>query len=717
MALINTLRKRMGKIVVAFVAFSMFAFILTDLFQSNSTLFGSNDRNVAEIAGTDISYEQFQAKVQELSYVFAVNNGREPLANEQKQIRDQAWNALILENAYYPQFSELGIQVTEDEQLDMVQGNNIHPQIKQFFTDPNTGEFSKANVTQFLSSLSNPQAAAQRASWVSFEQSLLQNRLVSKYAGLMENSDFVTKEEAKAKYVAQNSNMSVDYFYVPFFSVKDSMFNISDSEMESYLSSHSEQYQREESRSISYVSFNIEPSADDSAFVRDEIRALAEGFATADNDSIYAMRNSDGTNFFRTINDPGLIPVGLVGAEVGTVSAPVLTNGVYTVQKLSDITEGDEAFVKARHILIESDGTSASAKDEARAKANDILKQLKRGADFAELAAENSADQSNANNGGDLGWFGEEGSFVQSFKDAVFAHKGTGLLAEPVETSFGFHIIRIDEPKTYTAYKVAVIEKELFESDATLNETYRQADLLASNSDDTQSFIAKAEEAGLQVRNASNIAKNDSRVGVITDARAITLWLYNDAEVDKVSDVFELDNTYVVAVMTGRQMEGTAKLSQVRNEIESKVLNEKKAKFIKDKIAGLSAGDFDAMKEAYGTEARTGSADLTLNSNSFPNVGFAPEAVGVAFSLEEGEKTAAFEITNGVLVLSATSKTLASDQGNYDSYKATVANERKSRQTVIANFPLSFSPLFVPQALDNAVKEFADIEDKRYKFF
>ncbi len=707
----------MGKIVVAFVAFSMFAFILTDLFQSNSTLFGSNDRNVAEIAGTDISYEQFQAKVQELSYVFAVNNGREPLANEQKQIRDQAWNALILENAYYPQFSELGIQVTEDEQLDMVQGNNIHPQIKQFFTDPNTGEFSKANVTQFLSSLSNPQAAAQRASWVSFEQSLLQNRLVSKYAGLMENSDFVTKEEAKAKYVAQNSNMSVDYFYVPFFSVKDSMFNISDSEMESYLSSHSEQYQREESRSISYVSFNIEPSADDSAFVRDEIRALAEGFATADNDSIYAMRNSDGTNFFRTINDPGLIPVGLVGAEVGTVSAPVLTNGVYTVQKLSDITEGDEAFVKARHILIESDGTSASAKDEARAKANDILKQLKRGADFAELAAENSADQSNANNGGDLGWFGEEGSFVQSFKDAVFAHKGTGLLAEPVETSFGFHIIRIDEPKTYTAYKVAVIEKELFESDATLNETYRQADLLASNSDDTQSFIAKAEEAGLQVRNASNIAKNDSRVGVITDARAITLWLYNDAEVDKVSDVFELDNTYVVAVMTGRQMEGTAKLSQVRNEIESKVLNEKKAKFIKDKIAGLSAGDFDAMKEAYGTEARTGSADLTLNSNSFPNVGFAPEAVGVAFSLEEGEKTAAFEITNGVLVLSATSKTLASDQGNYDSYKATVANERKSRQTVIANFPLSFSPLFVPQALDNAVKEFADIEDKRYKFF
>lgn len=716
MALINTLRKRMGKIVVAFVAFSMFAFILTDLFQSNSFLFGGNDRNIAEIAGKDISYEEFQAKVDELSYVFAVNNGREPQANEQKTIREQAWNALILDNAYYPQFAELGIQVTETEQVDMVQGNNIDPQIKQFFTDPNTGQFARSNVTQFLSSLGTA-PATQRASWLTFEQSLIQSRLTKKYSNLMDLTSYVTTAEAKGKYVAQNSNMSVDYFYVPFFSVSDSMFSVSDSELQSYLSDHSEEYQREESRSISYVSFPIEPSADDSAFVKEEIMSLAQGLADAENDSVFAMRNSDGANYYRSISDPSLVPVSLVDAEIGTVSEPVLSAGKYTIQKLSDISEGDEAFVKARHILIESDGTSESAKAEARSKANDILRQLKRGADFDELAAANSADQSNANNGGDLGWFGENGSFVQAFKDAVFAHRGTGLLAEPVETTFGFHIIRIDEPKTYTTYKVAVIEKELFESDATLNEIYRQADLLAANSDNTESFTSNAQEAGLKVRNATSLAKNDSRVGTITDARAITLWLYNEGAVDKVSDVFELESSYVVAVMTGRQMEGAAKLSQVRNEIESKVLNEKKTQYIKDKLAGINADNFDAMKEAYGSEARTGSADLTLSSNSFPNVGFAPEAVGVAFSLEEGEKTAPFEITNGVLVLSATTKSLAADQENYESYKATVASERRSRQAVIANFPLSFTPLFVPQSLDNAVKEFAEIEDKRYKFF
>jgi len=716
MALINTLRKRMGKIVVAFVAFSMFAFILTDLFQSNSTLLGGNDRNIAEIAGTDVSYEEFQAKVDELSYVFAINNGREPQAAEQKTIRDQAWNALILNKAYYPQYTELGIEVTGAEQVDMVQGNNIDPQIKQFFSDPNTGQFSRSNVTQFLNSLSTapPQ---QRASWLSFEQSLIQSRLTNKYSNLLGMTDYVTTAEAKAKYMAQSSNMSVDFFYVPFFSVSDSLFTVTESEMESYLSDHSEEYQREESRSISYVSIPIEPSADDSAFVKEEIAELARGLAEADNDSIFARRNSDGTNFFRTIGDPGLVPTELLGAEEGTVTEPVLAAGKYTVQKLSAVSEGDEAFVKARHILIEMDGNSESAKAEARGKANDILRQLRRGADFAQLAAENSSDQSNANNGGDLGWFGENGNFVQPFKDAVFAHRGTGLLAEPVETSFGYHIIRIDEPKTYTTYKVAVIEKELFESDATMNEIYRQVDLLAANSDDTESFVETAKQNGLQVRNASSIGKNDSRVGVITDGRAVALWLYNDASVDKVSDVFELENSYVVAVMTGRQMKGTAKLSQVQVEVESRVLNQKKAKYIKDKLAGISAEDMDAMKEAYGSEARTGSADLTLGSNSFPNVGFAPEAVGVAFSLDEGEKTAPFEITNGVLVLTATTKSMAADQENYDSYKTTVANDRRSRQTVIANFPLSFTPLFVPQSLDNAVKEFAEIEDKRYKFF
>ena len=186
---------------------------------------------------------------------------------------------------------------------------------------------------------------------------------------------------------------------------------------------------------------------------------------------------------------------------------------------------------------------------------------------------------------------------------------------------------------------------------------------------------------------------------------------------DDVSEVFELNDTYMVAVMDGKQEKGTAKLSSVRNEIEGKVRNNKKASLIKDKIASIEGDDFDQMKEDYGDESRSGEADLTLSSNSFPGVGFAPEAVGVAFSLNEGELTRPFEIANGVLIVKAITKGLPDEIEDYGPYANQLRAQRSGSKEVIANFPLTFSPLLISDQLDAAVKDFAEITDKRYKFF
>ena len=121
MALINTLREKAGKVVIVFVAFSMFSFILTDLLQSNSALLnGSTD--LGEINATSISYEQFQQKVEELSYNFSLNTGKSPLAEDMEQIRQQAWQRFVVENIFFEQYDQLGIEVTESELIDMVQG-------------------------------------------------------------------------------------------------------------------------------------------------------------------------------------------------------------------------------------------------------------------------------------------------------------------------------------------------------------------------------------------------------------------------------------------------------------------------------------------------------------------------------------------------------------------------------------------------------------------
>ena len=150
MALIGILRNKMGKIVVGAIMVTMVAFIGTDLI-GNSTLFGGGqDLTIAEIAGSSVSNTEFQNKVDELSYNFAINAGRNPLQQETDQIRNQAWNALILGKAYQEQYDELGLVVTSDELVDMVQGANISPQIQQFFADPTNRSICQRKCNQLL---------------------------------------------------------------------------------------------------------------------------------------------------------------------------------------------------------------------------------------------------------------------------------------------------------------------------------------------------------------------------------------------------------------------------------------------------------------------------------------------------------------------------------------------------------------------------------------
>ena len=100
--------------------------------------------------------------------------------------------------------------------------------------------------------------------------------------------------------------------------------------------------------------------------------------------------------------------------------------------------------VRASHILIQvPQGADAATKQQAKAKAEGILKDLKAGKDFAAAAKENSQDPGSAPNGGDLGFF-EQGQMVPQFEQAAFALK-PGQMSDVVETQFGYHIIKVAE--------------------------------------------------------------------------------------------------------------------------------------------------------------------------------------------------------------------------------------------------------------------------------
>ena len=614
MALIGTLRNKMGKIVVGAIMVTMLSFILTDLI-GNSTLLGaSQNPDIAEMAGESITNQTFQAKVDQLRYTFLLNTGRNPAQQEVEQIRNQAWNALILESAYQNQFDELGLEITDNELVDMVQGNNISPEIQNFFRDPNTGEFSKENVTNFLASISQAPPQQQQA-WISFESSLQPSRLVSKYQNLLNKTNYVTKYEAKEEYTSQNGNASIEYVFVPFLSVADSTVSVTDTELNDYIESHPEEFDVEESRGIEYVLFDIKPSPEDSAIVQNEVAEIKEELVNTSNDSSYVAVNSDDPYSFLTYeidNLPAALKEGDNAQAEGFVSEPQIVNGTYEFYKLSRVD--------------------------------------------------------------------------RITRDSVL-------------------------------YRVAKIRKDFFVSDETINSIYREADLFAASSGNSEEFKRNAEEQGYRIQRANNIRRNDERVGVLTDARGIVLWLYNEAEMGAVSDVRDLSDQYVVANMVSKQEEGLSNLETVRNQVTSLVRNEKKAEVLIEKLNGINSNDLAEIASSYGEDARNGSADIQLFSNNITNVGYAPDAIGLAFALNEEENTQAFKVRDGVVMVKLVTKDTPEDLEDYSAYNQQVAQRRLGYTSVIADFPYTYFRVYISRKVDDAIKEFAEIEDMRYKFF
>jgi len=702
MALINKIRERSG-LAIGLVAIAMGFFIVgTDILGPNSAILGKNKTDVGEIAGETIEREQYQNQIDQLKYNYTVNYGRNPSENEMYSLRQQAWDYLIVKIAFQDQYEELGIEVTEDEQWDMVQGNNVAFEIKQAFSDPATGEFQRDRVINYLQQV-NQLPPEQQASWYLFEQNLKPSRLRLKYDNLLVKTTYATDAEAKMQYQDETSVAEIKYLYIPYYSVSDSLVSVDDSDLKEYLNDHQSEYTVEESRNFSYVSVPMVPSSEDTAFFEQELEKLKEDFKVTVDDSLFARNNSDGDIYFArsTVDQlPRMLQLNESNLSEEDVRGPYFVDGNYVLYKVSEISEDTAGAVKASHILIKWDDESDEAKAEARSKAQGILNQLRRGGDFEQSAIENSQDGS-ASSGGDLGWF-SKGKMVKPFEEAAFGATRTGLINRLIETQFGYHIIKVTQTVNKNLFSVASIEREITPSETTRNKAFRRADFLASSSGNYNEFVDNAENDSLQVFNAENIGKNDRRFNDVGNARRVIQWVYNTEDIGEVSDVIEMEDRYIIASLTKITEAGTASLEDVRLQIEPKVKNEMKAQVIIDKLADYS-GTLDEMKDQYGTDARVyNSSDLKFSTNSLPSVGFAPLAVGTAFALESGERSEPVKEESGVVVIEMINITTAPEIADYSTYKNQLEQRRSGR--------ISFNAA-------EAIKDEADIQDLRYRFF
>jgi peptidyl-prolyl cis-trans isomerase D len=271
-----------------------------------------------------------------------------------------------------------------------------------------------------------------------------------------------------------------------------------------------------------------------------------------------------------------------------------------------------------------------------------------------------------------------------------------------VETQFGYHIIDVTELKDNSAYYFAILEREITPSDATINDVLRKAELFATSVNNPEDFVSLAEKEGYTVYDAKGLAPSDRRVSTLGDARQIVQWLYRDGEIGKVSEVFDLQYTYVVAVMTGEIEKGYKSLAEVRDEISTAVKNEVKGRVIIGKLSGLT-GSLDEIAAAFGKDANVYSkSDLKLSNNSLTSVGFDPIVVGLGYSLESGQRSKPFAGENGVVIIEIQNKTVAPEIADYSLYKNQLEQNVRNRS--------SFN-------IAEAIKENANIADRRYRFY
>lgn len=704
MALIGTLRTKMTKFVVGFIALSLAAFIVgSDLLTPGGqwSMVG-DDTTVGEIAGSTVTLEEFQAAIQERENNYILNFGRQPGEGEMLTLRQQAWDLLVARKAIQPQYEKLGLTVSTEEVWDIIQGRNVDESIKSSFLD-SAGNFDRPRLIQYLQSIeAMPPGSEARIRWDIFKRDIAPGRERIKFENLLVKTNHATAAEAEREYRAQNDVAEVKYLFVPFFAIKDSL-PVAESELKAYYQKNKQKYKTEEGRSVSYVSFPVIATAADSASLKEEFEKTINDFRAATDDSTFASLHTDGDSpytKYTLANIPAYLEPDVRILGPGYLKGPFVDGNSFKAAKVVKLGADTTFSARASHILIRWDNDTDAGKKAAREKAQKILNDLKAGADFASKAREFGTDGTSSR-GGDLGWF-QSGQMVKPFERAIFAATRPGLLSQLVETEFGYHIVSVTNTKDNRYFMVATIEREIGASDETRNEAYRKADEFVTGLSGVNDFTERAKEKGLPLASAANLGTNDRSVNNLAQARQLVTWAFRNAKVGSVSEVFDLDDIYVVAVVTGKKEKGFKPLDEVKAEITPLVQNQKKGAQI---ISTLSSktGTLEELGKLFGADATVNSSsDLKLSSSNLPGVGFDPVAIGRAFGLEKGARGKPFAGENGVVLVENINKTEAPAINSYSIF----GNQLKQALDNRGSFQIS-----------EALKEAAKIEDKRYRFF
>jgi peptidyl-prolyl cis-trans isomerase D len=301
--------------------------------------------------------------------------------------------------------------------------------------------------------------------------------------------------------------------------------------------------------------------------------------------------------------------------------------------------------VNVRHILIKSplpgpDGkVDPQALDAARAKAQDVLKQVKAGGNFADLAKKYSDDPGSAKIGGSLGFIGR-GRTVPEFEKAAFSLPKGGT-SDLVQSSYGFHIIHVDEKQDAHLKSVDEVKGQiepLLKQQKAAQSAQTAAAQLVSQA--RGSSIDKAAAAkGLQVIATDFVTRNNLLPGIGTDPQFATAAFGQTANAP--ADIVQLHDGFAVYQVTAIKPPSTPTFEEIRSRVEQEFKDERASSLLAQKTQELSdraKADHDLKKAAKELGAAFKTSDFVAPDGQVPDIGsMANPAAAAAFSLKSGE--------------------------------------------------------------------------------
>ena len=613
--------------MIIIIGLGLFAFIAEEMFRSCEATNNEKRLRVGEVLGESLSVQDFQNLLDEYQEFVKVTQGRDNFTEDElNQLKDQVWRTYVNNAIVEGEAEKLGLTVTKEE-LQNVLREGTNPLLLQTpFVNQQTRRFDASLLTKFLDDYKkvqagqNPEAAEQYRTiykyWQFMEKSLRQQLLAMKYQTLISGCMLSNPISAKMAFDDQNTESGIVLASMSYSSINDNDVKVSDAELKAKYEEQKEMYrQYVESRDIKYVEFQVLPSAADRkailATVTDAQKKLEAGTSPAE-----VVRKAQSQHAYLglpvTRNAfPADIAAKLDSMSVGQTTSPFETKSDNTLNVIKLISKSQMPdSVEYRQIQI-----VGQTMDEIRKRADSVYVALKGGANFDSIAAK----------------YGQNGT-TQWLTSAMYENSQSidadskkyletlGTLGENelanVEFMQGNVIVQVVSRRAMVEKYVAAVVKHTIDfSKDTYSAAYNKFSQFVSANQTIEAMEKNAAKFGYRVLERRDIFNSEHNVAGIGSTDDAMKWIFDEAEVGKVSPLYECgenDHLLVVA-LTKVHPVGYRAFDDVKDVVKADVVRDKKYEMLKEKLAGVNSVNAAKGKGAHVDTVR----QITFNAPVF----------------------------------------------------------------------------------------------------